>query len=166
MRIKFSLPLKPFSINRMFCRDISHKTADYKDWERAAVLALAQKVPQAAMAAFRQQFDASQHGIVVRMHFQIPEDILITKAGLLSSRAMDITNVEKPLLDILCLPKFHVQSAPFGCLNLNIDDKYVLRLTSTKSVSPTGKYNIIIHVSTMPIATKFATMPKKVSSSS
>lgn len=135
MRICFVLNLKPFSINRVFSRDMRHKTADYRDWEISAVLALRSPSVQLELKKIREGFDAKIHGVEVSFCFNIPKTIMLNKAGQLSSRAMDLSNCEKTLLDILCLPKYHVQSTPYGAPNLNIDDKYVVALHSYKKIS-------------------------------
>ena len=41
-------------------------------------------------------------------------------------------NVEKPIIDLVFLPKYHTQVPPYGCPNLNCDDRYIKRLHSEK----------------------------------
>lgn len=146
MRVSFFLPLEPLSVNRMYARDRRYKTAEYKDWELAAVQALSQPVVQKKLKEIREHFDAKQHAFIVKFDFQYPQTILYNKAGEISSRGEDLSNVEKGLLDVLFLPKYHVQGAPYGCPNINADDKHVLRLTSSKRASADGKYWIKISV--------------------
>jgi hypothetical protein len=146
MRVSFTLPIQPFSVNRMYCRDQSHKTQDYRDWELAMVQALSRKEPQAAFAKLREAFKPEEHCFVVRLKALYPADILFNKKGLISSRAEDLSNIEKPILDLLFLPKHHVQPAPWGCPNVNCDDKYVLRLSSAKAVSPDSKHYLRVSI--------------------
>jgi len=151
MKVKFSLPLEPFSVNRMHTRDKAHKSQDYRDWEIAAIQALRKQGPQTALAQIRDAFKPESHGLVVWFKFLFPAKVLFNKAGLISSRAEDLSNVEKPLLDILFLPKYHVQPMPWGAPNVNADDKYVLRLTSTKALSPDDAYHIEVRIATVPL---------------
>ncbi len=146
MKIKFYLPIEPFSVNRMYYRDRRHKSQDYRDWELAVVQAMSSKHVQQELAKLRDKFDAGQHGFVVRFDAQYPKQVLFNKQGQISSRAEDLTNWEKPLLDLLFLPKTHVQPAPYGCPNLNCDDKHVLRLVSSKSVSKDANHYIMVQI--------------------
>lgn len=156
-KASFYLPIEPFSVNRMHSRDRRFKTQDYKDWELAFISALANKHPQEQLQKLREAFDASKHGFVVKLNFQYPATILFNKQGLISSRAEDLSNVEKPLVDLLFLPKVHVQSFPWGCPNVNADDKHILRLTSSKSSSPDEKH--YIHISIALVELKKPTRP-------
>lgn len=146
MKATFRLKLEPFSVNRTYYRDRRHKTQDFRDWEMAALASLRNNEVQSQLEKLRQQFDPNLHGFVVRFRYLYPRSVLFNKQGQISSRAEDLSNIEKPLLDILFLPKYHVQASPWGAPNVNADDKYVLRLTSQKAVSPDEKHYIDISV--------------------
>lgn len=146
MTVQFKLALEPFSINRMHTRDKSHKTQDYRDWEMAALQAMRAAHVQAQLAKIREAFNPAEHAFAVRFKFKFPAQVLFNKQGLISSRAEDLSNVEKPLLDLIFLPKFHVQPLPWGVPNVNADDKYVLRLTSTKQLSADSSYSIDVQI--------------------
>mgnify|MGYP003349633707 CR=1 FL=1 len=134
MRVSFTLSLEPFSVNRTYYRDRRHKTQDFRDWEMAAINALSRPQIQEKLTAIRGKFDATKHGFLVKFVYMYPQSVLFNKQGQISSRAEDLSNVEKPLLDVLFLPKYHVQPFPWGCSNVNADDKYVLRLNSQKTL--------------------------------
>lgn len=151
MRVTFTLPLEPFSINRTYYRDRRHKTQDFRDWELATVNALAAPQVQSKLERIRAKFDPQQHGFVVRFKFMYPAATLFNKQGQISSRAEDLSNVEKPLLDVLFLPKYHVQSFPWGCPNVNADDKYVVRMTSEKTLSPNDAHYIQISIAVVEL---------------
>lgn len=153
MKAKFTIPLEPFSVNRTYCRDRRHKTQDFRDWELAAVNAFALPAVQQKLDKIRSAFNASKHGFVVRFKYMYPAAVLFNKQGQISSRAEDLSNVEKPLLDVLFLPKYHVQPFPWGCPNVNADDKYVLRLTSSKTVSPNNNHYIEISIAIIDLPT-------------
>lgn len=151
MRVSFTLPLEPFSVNRTYYRDKRHKTQDFRDWELATVNALAAPAVQQKLDRIRSAFDPQKHGFVVRFKAMYPRAVLFNKQGQISSRAEDLSNIEKPLLDVLFLPKYHVQSFPWGCHNVNADDKYVLRLTSSKTVSPNENHYIQISIAVVDL---------------
>lgn len=134
----------------MYYRDRRNKTQDYRDWETAAFQAINQPFVQQKLAKIRENFDESKHSFLVRFSFLYPPAVLLTKSGTVSSRAEDLTNIEKPLLDLLFLPKYHVQSPPYGAPNVNVDDKHVIRLTSSKGFSNTDKHFIGISIAIVP----------------
>ena len=105
------------------------KTAAYCDWERAFLHELAKTEPQLALKELREAFDIAKNCYRMRITWHSPD--LLTKDSKLSSRTFDVTNCEKIIVDLLTLPKFHVQ----GTHNLNIDDKYVMTLSSGKRCS-------------------------------
>jgi hypothetical protein len=152
MKRTFTLAMQPFSINRMYGRDHTHKTQAYRDWELAFVQALSKPGPQAALADIRNAFKPEEHCFIVKLKAYYPAATLFNKQGKISSRAEDLSNIEKPILDLLFLPKTHVQPAPWGCPNVNCDDKYVLRLSSGKAVSPDGKHwlQVTIAIADLP----------------
>lgn len=120
----------------MYCGRRDFKTAAYKAWERDFLYLLNQQEPQRLLAELRNAFIPGKHCYRVRIIWYSPQ--LLTKDGTLSNKTFDVTNVEKALLDLICLPKYHVQEWPYGCPNLNIDDKHVLTLVSGKRGSSAG----------------------------
>lgn len=151
MRVTFTIPLEPFSVNRTYYRDKRHKTQDFRDWELAAINAFALPAVQQKLQRVRDAFDAQRHGFIVRFKYMYPKSVLFNKQGQISSRAEDLSNIEKPLLDVLFLPKYHVQSFPWGCPNVNADDKYVLRLNSSKTISPNDGHYIQISIAVIDL---------------
>lgn len=136
MKIEFFLPLEPFSVNAMYYRDKRHKTQAFRDWELRVMQALNSDDVQQKLHKLRTDFKQDRHCFAVEFCFQFPN--LLNKAGDISSRCEDLSNVEKPLLDLLFLPKYHVQDFPYGVKNVNCDDKHVLSLKSTKVIGPSG----------------------------
>lgn len=146
MRVKFTLPLKPFTVNQMFYGRSNGHTAAYRDWEMKCFYQLGKAEAQAALTAIREAFDPAKHALMVRMTFLYPRAIFYTKDGMASGRCFDLTNSEKPLLDLICLPKFHIQALPYGCPNLNLDDKHVISLQSRKRISLGTEHSISIQI--------------------
>ena len=79
---------------------------------------------------------------------------LYTAKEALSSKAHDCTNFEKPIVDLLCLPSYYGTNAPYSMLNLNVDDKYVTRVISTKCHGLADRLDIIIKVVNRPKVVK------------
>lgn len=148
MKIEFFLPLGPFSVNRMYYRDKRHKTQAYKDWELQAFNCLNADRIQHKLRELRMAYDPTKHCFAVSFTYHCPD--LLNAQGTISSRVEDLSNVEKPLLDVLFLPKFHVQPFPYGCQNVNADDKHVLELTSRKILAEKKGTNITIELIDVP----------------
>lgn len=148
MQIEFTIPLEPFSVNSMYGRDKRHKTQAYKDWEMGLLNYLAAPRPQKALEQLRTAYKDGEHCFYVEFEFHYPG--LLNKQGTISSRCEDLSNVEKPLLDILFLPKFHVQPFPYGCQNINVDDKYVTKLISHKLHSSESQIVVRIELAPAP----------------
>ena len=83
----------------------------------------------------RNYFNPEKHQYHVSIKFKYPKRVLYKSDGTLSARAHDISNVEKLLIDHLFLPVYFKQESPYGCKNLNVDDKYITKLTSEKMAS-------------------------------
>jgi hypothetical protein len=142
VRIKFTLDIKPFSINKAYYRDRRIKTRDFVDWELCVIQQLNRPEVQAQFKLLREAYDPKLHGFSASLRYYFPIDLLLNKQGLISSRAEDLSNVEKALLDLLFLPKIHVQAPPYGAQNVNCDDKAVLALHSYKLPSPDTAHHI------------------------
>ena len=142
MRRAFTLKIKPFSVNQMYGRERNRKTMDCYDWEAQFCHLLRQDAPQKALKELREAFDSSNHAYVVRLTFGFHSSIFFTKDGAISSRSFDLTNLEKPILDLLCGPKYHEQEAP----NLNCDDKLVVQVVSAKKVQQEPGYSIRVAI--------------------
>ena len=150
MRRLITLKLKPFSINAMFCRDKRHKTIEAQEWSASVLVALALKENKKKLKELRQYFDPMKHVYKVELTFFYPDHVLYTKQGHVSSKAHDLSNVEKPLIDLVFLPKFYDRPSPYGAKNLNIDDKYILQLTSKKQSGKSFKIKISLHIKPTP----------------
>ena len=146
MRRVITLKLKPFSINAMFCRDKRHKTIEAQEWSCSVLVALALKENKKKLKELRQYFDPMKHVYNVDLTFFYPQHVLYRKDGGVSASAHDFSNVEKPLIDLVFLPKFYDRPSPYGAKNLNIDDKYVTHLVSKKQSGKAFKIKISIQI--------------------
>lgn len=148
LEIRFFLPLEPFSINAAFSRDRRYKTKAYKDWEILAFTTLTSEKVQAELQKIREAFIEHKHVFHVEFLFEYAN--LFTKQGKINSKVEDLSNVEKILLDLLFLPKYHIQSYPYGCPNINTDDKYVLKLISEKRWAKSSGTHVVIKLIDAP----------------
>lgn len=127
MKRTIVLKVKPFSINAMTGRDVRHKSAAYSNWHyQVQQLLKAPKIAE-SLKDLREFFDESIHSYSVCLTSYYPPEILFTRESKMSAKAHDLSNIEKPLIDILFLPVHHKDAA-----NLNIDDKFISDLSSKK----------------------------------
>jgi len=150
VRRTITLKLKPFSINAMFCRDKRHKTIEAQEWSCSVLVALALKENKKKLKELRQYFDPKKHIYKVDLMFFYPQHVLHKKEGGISARAHDLSNVEKPLIDLIFLPMFYDRPSPYGAKNLNIDDKYITDLRSRKRVGKDFRIRVTLNIKELP----------------
>ena len=147
MRRVLTLKLKPFSINSMFYANKQHgKTVEAKEWSYSILVALALKENKKKLKELRQYFDPLKHVYKVDLTFFYPKHILYTKEGRVSGRAHDLSNIEKPLIDLVFLPRYYDLPSPYGAKNLNIDDRYITHLVSKKIAGKSSKIKVSIKI--------------------
>jgi hypothetical protein len=146
MKIEFTIHAKPFSVNAMFYNTRNMTTAAYKDWTYEIFNQLDQSELAEKFTKIRNEFIIGSQGFKVTFKFYYPKQILFKADGSLSSKCFDLSNIEKPLIDLLFLPKYATQIAPYGCQNMNIDDKYIVALASEKCISPDDKHYINVSI--------------------
>ena len=103
------------------------------------------------MKAFRESFNSDIEAIEADLTFYFPEDIILLKKGGISGRAFDITNMEKCIVDLIFDKQYFEKDPPYGCENLNLDDKYIISMQSRKRVSPDGEFSMVIKLKTIPL---------------
>ena len=134
----------------MFCRDKRHKTIEAQEWSCSVLVALALKENKKKLKELRQYFDPMKHVYKVDLTFFYPKHVLYRKDGGISARANDLSNVEKPLIDLVFLPMFYDRPSPYGAKNLNIDDKYVTDLRSRKRVGKDFRIRVTLNIKELP----------------
>ena len=145
------LDSKAFSINAMHYKNKSFTTAAYKDWASNIFSLLNQEPNLTRLKVLRDYFDPKKHRYVVEMITYFPYNILFTQEQKMSAKAFDVTNIEKPLQDLITMSKYFTKPDPYGVENLNMDDKHVSDFTSRKRVSQTGEHYIEYKISIMPL---------------
>lgn len=134
----------------MYGRDHRYKTADYKDWEAQAFWELSEPKPQLALKELREAFDETKHSIKLSLDIYYPQNIFYNTTKTISSKTIDLSNTEKILLDLLCDSKFHSEALPYGCPNLNLNDKHVIELTSKKHPTSQKTYTMVVEIELVP----------------
>ena len=141
---------KPFSINALWCRDKRYKTVEAQEWSSSILVALSLKENKKKLKELRQHFDPMKHVYKVDLTFFYPKHVLYRKDGGISARAHDLSNVEKPLIDLVFLPMFYDRPSPYGAKNLNIDDKYITDLRSRKRVGKDFRIRVTLNIKELP----------------
>lgn len=132
MHIKFVLPFKVFSINKMSTRDARFKTAEYKTWATAILATLQEMQEYKSLMEMAADFKAKGGEFKVSFCATYPWHIFYNKDGAISSKTIDCTNFGKPLLDLI-----------FGH-TMDVNDKYVTECTEVKKVGATYSIEISI----------------------
>jgi Holliday junction resolvase RusA-like endonuclease len=136
----FRLYTQTISVNCFYTGDKRFKSAAARDWTLEVINQMNQSHILNSLKELRDSFTDSK-AYRISFEFAYPESIMYTKKGTISSKTIDISNGEKHLLDILCLPKFFSEIQ-----NLNIDDKFVVEMNSKKIVSENDRYYINITI--------------------
>jgi hypothetical protein len=120
--------MKAFSVNAMTYKDARLKTKEYRLWH-----AQFQKELEPYAKKFNDINKAWNNGgahLELRIEVVYPENIFYTKAGHVSAKTFDVSNIEKPIQDLV------VRHAA------GIDDRFVTKLVSTKRAGLHHEINI------------------------
>lgn len=148
---RFEIPLAPVSINNFYYANKAHGIrSDARDWQHKMFFYLSQAQNAVGLERLRDKFVEGVHAYEFSIKFYVPAKKLMNGSGQLSSRAIDLSNCEKSILDVFCLPKHFDEPSPYGCKNLNIDDKHVIALTSRKVAGGTEP-KMVVEVSIVPL---------------
>lgn len=145
MKRCFTLASKPHSINSSYTGNGRFKTSAFRQWTDSFLSCLHSPDVVEALKDLREEFNPKTHHYVLHLTFLYPRSVLYTKSGELSSKAFDLSNVEKCVQDCLFLPKFYGETI-YEAQNLNIDDRYVKCLISEKDESDDGLYYIKVQL--------------------
>jgi hypothetical protein len=146
MKIKFRLNIGAYSINNWTYASRKVITTQAREWIQDVVYAASAPAITAELAKVRSAFDPKKYSIGIRIVENYPESSFYTKNGTISGHTFDKSNIEKPLIDILFLPKFHGSFPPETFQNLNIDDKFITHMTSVKKPVTAGGLSIDITI--------------------
>lgn len=133
----------------MYCKNRAFKSPAFNEWSSGIFHRLSSEENLQAMKNIREFFNPATHAVHVDLKFYYPSNILYTKKGSVSAKSHDISNVEKPLIDLIFLPTYYNKSIPYGCPNLNMDDKYITSMRSQKLAADEHRIEIelqIVHI--------------------
>lgn len=145
---------RPFSINSMYFNRPDNKkirSLDARNWSRLIFIQLNNQYNLNQLKLFRDAFDPKTMGIGIHMTTHYKRDTFFTKKDQISSRTMDISNIEKPIIDLIFDPKYFKRKCPEGCQNLNLNDKYIVGMISNKLPSKTGEMYMFIKLWTVKL---------------
>lgn len=154
MKCKFSIPCPPFSINAV--NNINGKrrgrkvfpSKDYLAWRSVVFEEMNKPSIQQKLNVLKSYWNEETMGIEFKVTFFMPKNKLFTRKGTLHIQSKDLTNVEKPLVDLIFDERFMYRPLQGGgkINNLAIDDKNIVNLTSSKRVSEDEVWNTEIEI--------------------
>lgn len=138
MEVTLLLVCETFSVNKLYYNQPGFKrTQEAREWSHTVFNELNCSYNRDQMRRFREAFQPAYQAIEVTIVERIPvEQYFKVGSWEISSKTFDRTNIEKPLVDLIFLPKYFTRSVPDGCNNLNLDDKYIYQVVSRKEPSP------------------------------
>jgi Holliday junction resolvase RusA-like endonuclease len=143
--ITLELSIKPYSVNKYFYGNRAVKRREAVQWETCMIELLRPKEYQEAFEKLKEEFDPKKHCLTVEIVCYYPNNIIFRKDGALSSKAFDISNTEKPIIDVIFLEKYATSTIN----NIGIDDKYIVDMVSKKRASEKHKIEINIQLKTL-----------------
>lgn len=143
LTLKFNAP--PCSINNSHYKN-GNRTVKCRAWFDLILEQIEQYRDQ--IETFRSGFDKLNQSLNTEIIFLYPSSILLTRKGYVSRRSMDLSNIEKHIIDAIFDKKYFER----GTNNLNLDDTLVTSQLSKKRISPTDSYQIIVHITMSPLS--------------
>ena len=143
---KLNLSVKPFSINGMYYSQKAVKTQAAREWTYDVFSELSSEKNRRAMEELGEAFDPGSQYFRIKLIAFYPKKYLLTKANAISAKSIDITNWEKPLVDLIFLPKHQQKEEPFGCQNIGYDDRYICEMSSCKMPWEHSDHGIIVEI--------------------
>ena len=151
MKAIFKFKSKPVSINNFYYADKRHGIkAEAREWQGDLFVELAKDINKQIIQNLKSKFDSALHGYKVTITYAAPAATFYNKTGGLSSRQIDLSNCEKSLIDVFFLPKYN---GTYGCENLGIDDKWLLELSSRKTLSVDEHYYTTVQIEIIKLPT-------------
>jgi Holliday junction resolvase RusA-like endonuclease len=131
VRVEINLPIKAFSVNAYYYSNRNIKTKEAREYE-ALVLQLLEEYK--ALHDMALQFNEQGGEFSIEICIEYPQHIYFNKSGKISAKTFDVTNVEKPIVDLI-MNRF-----------MNIDDRFLVSCKSTKRAGAMHKINIVLEL--------------------
>lgn len=129
MKISFVLNAKAFSVNRYYYRTRSIKTREACEWE-VEILQLLEEYKE--LHDMADAFKESGGVFHIEFCFVYPKHIFFNAQGKVSAKTFDVTNVEKPMVDLI-MNNF-----------MQIDDRFLTSMKSAKKSGPIHQIEVSI----------------------
>lgn len=143
MELSIKLNSPPFSINKATYRN-GNRTVANRKWSEKVLEQLHQHKAQIEQFTAYVEENIDKVELSIDLMFEMPYKKLYTKSGKVNGNSMDLSNIEKGLIDLIFDKRFFKR----GWVNLNLDDALITKMISRKVPSLTGKYHIKIKVRT------------------
>lgn len=131
MDYSFNLPCKAFSVNAYYYGNRAIKTKEARAWEAQILELLEEHKPLHDMADAWRISGGVFH---IRININYPHYLYYNKAGQISAKTFDVTNTEKPLVDLI-LGTF-----------MNINDRNLTVCLSSKAPGPRHSIDITLEL--------------------
>jgi len=128
MTLDLILNIKPYSVNAYYYGNRSIKKTEARNWEHSMIELLKPEECQKQLEHLKELFDPKKHCITISILCLYPEEIFFTQKGTISAKTFDVSNVEKPIIDVIFLEKY----ATTKITNVGIDDKFIIDMHSYK----------------------------------
>ncbi len=146
MKHRMLIPIEPISINKVHCRDVRYYTVAFREFAANVLHHLNSPRNQKAIAGIQESFNPQENYFRVTMKSYYPREQMFTKADAISSKTQDVSNIEKPLIDVVFTKKFHGSDTVMKGKNINIDDKYIKALTSLQLVGDSHLIELTVEI--------------------
>jgi len=131
------------------------RSVDARNWSQVIFNELNKPYNQQQLKLCREMIEGGCRGLRIDMVVYYPYGKFFTQTGEISARTLDETNWEKPLVDLIMLPKYYDRPCPYGVENLNIDDKIVTDVTSKKRPIMNEEHSIVVKLTPFDIKDEY-----------
>lgn len=146
MKRKFVLSVRSYSVNKLYYRDQRFKRQETYEWMAQVFNQLSLQEHQDNLKALKDFFDPKKHCLQFQIVEYYTAEKFTASNGEISSKTFDISNIEKPLIDLFCDSKYYDEPHPYGCKNLSINDKFVTELYSSKRLGNFPRLEVSIKI--------------------
>jgi hypothetical protein len=143
--ITIKLKSPPFSINSAFYRN-GNRTQKCRKWGANIQKQLIKYEGEFTVFNDFMLSHIDSYCLSVDITHYYPRSKLLTKTGKINRFSMDLTNIEKMLVDLI----FDKRHRDRGDSSLGLDDCLIVDLHSFKRLSPRGKPEITLTISILP----------------
>lgn len=121
LQAELSLPMKAFSINAFYSRDVRHITKEGRAWCQELYFRLDEQ--REKLQPLIDAFNIAGGQFAVTIIVRYPANVFYNKQKQISARTFDLSNTEKSFLDVL-----------FAKV-MGVDDRFITQLISRKMSS-------------------------------